>query len=350
MFNKVKPVRSVPLKTIENELIVNSKAGLTSCLLQAEDVLLFGSNGINPQESEVLELHELAKKYFKVVNWTESKVSSIAQNPQIIADISKVLIDDNQKWWTSEIGLELGSPSTLDGPIFKDMIKPFNSKTWKKAVMDSARIMAESKLLPTYTLVVNLPVETEDDINCMADMVERLRQFPSFIIPVIFVPLSSSLSSDSDTKEISPPQQELVGLCFKHDLKWAKNFLDEYFESKFASWFLKDTLKLYIPSEQISNLRNPINDLKNKLGNQENRESEYQKFLIRYPWVIGAQYVAIQSHTKLNDVNIPDFTAVRARDNLNDIIEIKQPFLRLFEEMETLAQSLMQHGIKRKNI
>ncbi len=66
------------------------------------------------------------------------------------------------------------------------------------------------------------------------------------------------------------------------------------------------------------------------LAANENRESEYQAFFTQYPWVLGAQHRSVQSHTRLDDANIPDFSAVRARDDARDILEIKPPFLPLF--------------------
>ncbi len=59
-------------------------------------------------------------------------------------------------------------------------------------------------------------------------------------------------------------------------------------------------------------------------------ESEYQSLLEENPWMFGATYDKIDSHIKMDDKDIPDFTGIRVRDNFRDIIEIKQPFLKIF--------------------
>lgn len=48
--------------------------------------------------------------------------------------------------------------------------------------------------------------------------------------------------------------------------------------------------------------------------------------------MLGAQYSRIEPHKKFDDRNIPDFTAVRTRDDFRDIIEIKHPFAACFKQ------------------
>ncbi len=85
-----------------------------------------------------------------------------------------------------------------------------------------------------------------------------------------------------------------------------------------------------IPPTQVTNLEEPVQKLRKLLTEGIEAESEYQELMSSYPWVFGAQYSSIQSHTSLDDENVPDFSAVRTRDNFRDIIEIKSPFQKLF--------------------
>lgn len=87
-----------------------------------------------------------------------------------------------------------------------------------------------------------------------------------------------------------------------------------------------------IPPEQITDLERPVNELNGLLSNGETNESKYQELIQKYPWILGAQYSAVQSHTILNDENIPDFTGVRVHDYYRDIFEIKSPFIPLFRQ------------------
>jgi hypothetical protein len=73
-----------------------------------------------------------------------------------------------------------------------------------------------------------------------------------------------------------------------------------------------------------------LRDLRSLLGSGDEKESSYQAYLERYPWVLGGHYSAVQAHERFNDENIPDFSGVRLRDGSRDIIEIKSPSLVLF--------------------
>ena len=94
----------------------------------------------------------------------------------------------------------------------------------------------------------------------------------------------------------------------------------------------EEALKLLktLQANEISDLDKPVHELKELLEGEERNESKYQKWIQRYPWVLGLQYESVQSHRKLDDENIPDFTGVRVNNKNRDIFEIKQPFLPIF--------------------
>ena len=75
-----------------------------------------------------------------------------------------------------------------------------------------------------------------------------------------------------------------------------------------------------------------LDKLKVLLKQKVDVEASYQELLEEHPWMLGGQYSEVRRHAKLDDARIPDFTALRCYDKFNDIIEIKQPFLRLFRE------------------
>ncbi|MCP5555903.1 MAG: Shedu anti-phage system protein SduA domain-containing protein [Verrucomicrobiales bacterium] len=59
-------------------------------------------------------------------------------------------------------------------------------------------------------------------------------------------------------------------------------------------------------------------------------EARYQELLASAPWMLGNSYSLLARHQKMDDSNIPDFTALRAYDECHDVVELKQPFLKLF--------------------
>jgi len=86
-----------------------------------------------------------------------------------------------------------------------------------------------------------------------------------------------------------------------------------------------------IKPESLDSLDAAVKRLEYLLENQIGDESEYQSLLEENPWMLGAEYEAIDPHRALDDRNIPDFTGVRVHDKYRDIIEIKSPFLPLFQ-------------------
>ncbi len=87
-----------------------------------------------------------------------------------------------------------------------------------------------------------------------------------------------------------------------------------------------------IPSNQIDDLEKPLIEIKDLLNSQDNKESNYHKWLQKHYWVFGLGYKLIESHKNLDDKRIPDFTGIRVYDDFRDIFEIKSPFINLFQK------------------
>jgi hypothetical protein len=93
-----------------------------------------------------------------------------------------------------------------------------------------------------------------------------------------------------------------------------------------------DELLRTIPSNQIDELEKPLIEIKELLNSQNNKESNYHKWLQKYYWIFGFDYKLIESHKNLDDKRIPDFTGIRVYDDFRDIFEIKPPFIPLFQK------------------
>jgi Domain of unknown function (DUF4263) len=88
---------------------------------------------------------------------------------------------------------------------------------------------------------------------------------------------------------------------------------------------------------RIDQMKSNLDLLVDLLAEKNEHESAYQELLTNAPWILGASYSELTRHKKLDDLNIPDFTALRAYDNCRDIIELKQPFLSLFRKNGTFS-------------
>ncbi len=81
---------------------------------------------------------------------------------------------------------------------------------------------------------------------------------------------------------------------------------------------------------RLEGMKRALDRLVDLLADQCDDEAAYQELLSSAPWMLGTSYRELLRHQKMDDSNIPDFTAIRAYDECHDVIELKQPFLRLF--------------------
>ncbi|MEM2672627.1 MAG: hypothetical protein QXF20_03430, partial [Candidatus Hadarchaeales archaeon] len=84
---------------------------------------------------------------------------------------------------------------------------------------------------PCSTLVMGLPGETPEDVERTRELVERLKEFKSLIVPLFFVPLSF-LSGERffTAKDMREEHWKLYAACLKHDFKWIKELARDHFK------------------------------------------------------------------------------------------------------------------------
>ena len=90
---------------------------------------------------------------------------------------------------------------------------------------------------------------------------------------------------------------------------------------------------------RLQHMENGLSQLKQHLTDRNESESVYQELLAEHSWMLGGLYSEIKRHAALDDQRIPDFTAIRCYDDCHDIIEIKQPFLKLFRKKGGFASA-----------
>ena len=88
---------------------------------------------------------------------------------------------------------------------------------------------------------------------------------------------------------------------------------------------------------RVDAMADGFQSLRRLLSEKCEEESRYQALLESHSWMLGGTYSAVRRHRKLDDRNIPDFTATRSADSFEDIIELKQPFLDCFRSNGTLS-------------
>lgn len=228
-----RPLRWYPYEKIENEIKVNVENGISSVILHAEDVLLYGSRDVIPDMDKVIKLNEIAKQNVRCISWSHASFAAVAAKPKLIEKCSDVIIDEQQKWWGVEMGIETGSPN-LAKKIMPAKVKPFKAKEYPEIVKQSAGILNDSNVVPSCTLIIGLPEETDDDVIKTIELIDDLKNFKSLIVPLFFVPMGKLKEKDwFKGEEMSELHKELLIKCMHHDLFWAKRIMNEYFQGMY---------------------------------------------------------------------------------------------------------------------
>lgn len=241
----LRPLRWYPYEKIEKELKVNANAGVTAGILHAEDVLFYGQNGVIPDEEKQIRLHRLAKRYYKNLVWSHASFAAVASKPKLMEKLSEIILDEHQSWWGAEMGIETGSVE-LAKKIMPAKAKPFKAEEWPEIVLQGAKIMKDAHLIPSCTLITGLPEETEDDIMKTIELVDDLKDFPSLIVPLFFVPMGRLKDRDWFRKEdMSESQKELLINCLRHDVHWTREIGKIYFGKSVAHQAIKPLFSLF---------------------------------------------------------------------------------------------------------
>ncbi len=227
--------RCLPIETILKEVDVNLRFGRRP-LLHAEDVLRYKAKGFEINQPAVKELFDRVYHHpgVKAVGISHFALSSVASAPDLIEDLSAIMeVKENSEWMSGQCGIETGSPKIIRN-LMAGKAKPFSPDEWPKVVEDAFHILCKNNWVPVATLIIGLPGEEEEDTQLTIDLVKRLRDCKSLLVPLFMVGEGSlkgkaaSFSIDRSTRK----QGELFLKCWEHNLAWSDIFLKEYFVTK----------------------------------------------------------------------------------------------------------------------
>jgi len=242
----LRPLRQYPLEMVEKELRVNKACGLDRCLLHAEDILLYGADGVKPRPEPLIRLHQTARQFFKVVGWSHVSLSAVKyaeENYSLITRLSEIILQDEHDYIGVEVGIETGSPRLAE-KIMPAKAAPYPAGSWPSIVKDAFSIMHESRVVPAATIIIGMPDEKPDDLVKTLELIEELKDFRSLIIPMYFVPMGVLRNGEWYRAKPNGEQLEVMKACLKHDLRWIKDLSNWYFNK--TNPFVKISLKTVI--------------------------------------------------------------------------------------------------------
>ncbi len=227
----LRPLRFIPLEKIEKEVLVNVDNGVKRSLLHSEDVLLYYADGIKPRPEPLLKLHETVLKHVDNIAWSHASLAAIKYAEEEYGLISKImeLVSRKQDYLGVEVGIETGS-IRLAKKIMPAKTLPYDPEEWSEVVEDAFRIMHENKIIPAATLILGLPNETTDDIIKTIELIDRLKNYRSIIVPMFFVPMGMLRHKNMFLRNMLKEEHIiLMKKLLEHSLYWADDIVKKFY-------------------------------------------------------------------------------------------------------------------------
>ena len=228
-------LRHRKLEDIIHDVKVNVESGQFNICLHAEDIFQYGGTPFRPNYGKVVELFKEVRGVdgVKNIGISHAALSSIASSPKTVKEISEILGLDRRHWMGFQTGIETGSPRLMEIHMrFKPY--PFSPEDWPEVVERAFAISEDNGWVPCATLVINLPGEREEDVIRTVELVEKLRPYRSFIVPLLYVPMGESFQPSRPMHLIRDAAWyhiELYRAVWRHNMRWLKELAWDY-----SSW------------------------------------------------------------------------------------------------------------------
>ena len=225
--------RDIPIDKIveEAKICVNETR---SVILHAEDVLLYGCKDPKfiPNEEKVLKLFRAVREVSEHIGISHCSLAAVVAKPSVVEGISEIVgVGDRVNMFGVQTGLETGSERLMEMHMHGKCL-PFHPREWPEVAESAFAIMHDNRWIPAATLIVGLPGETEDDVIKTIELVERLRDYCSLIVPLIFIPMEvcALRREKTITENLKDYHYELMSVCMDHNVYWIDRLFREYFK------------------------------------------------------------------------------------------------------------------------
>ena len=138
---------------------------------------------------------------------------SVVAEPDCIIKMSEINNLSPGKWEGIQTGLETASPSLIKKhmPI---KAKPFSPEEWPQVVLDAIKLLGENYYFVINTIIIGLPGETDDDVRDTIELIKKLEDMPSIVIPLLYTDWKN-LENSITNKKMTRLQWELDYACWR---------------------------------------------------------------------------------------------------------------------------------------
>ncbi len=210
----------------------------THITLVTEDLFLYGAKEKTfvPNEETVIKLVKsvAAVPNVKAIQPSHMSLAPVVCKPNMIKQVAEVLLEHS--WYnhngkaivTGETGIETGSVRLMRKYMAGKML-PYKPEQWKEIVTQAFGILNDNDWFPLATLIVGLPDETEADVLETLSLMDDLKDFNAFYVPLFFVPLENCLLMNKQGAEydsLTKMRWEFLTKCWEYNVRiWRGTFL-----------------------------------------------------------------------------------------------------------------------------
>jgi len=231
--------RDVPLERILKEVEITVREGSSGITLVTEDLFLYGAKDkcFIPNKEAVLKLVKSVASCpgVKAIQPTHTSLAPVVCYPDMIKEVAEILIDyhwyrhGKKPFVTSEVGVETGSVRLMRKYMAGKML-PFKPEEWKEIVSEAFGIMNDNDWYPLATLIIGLPDEREEDVIETLELMDDLKDYYAFYVPVLFVPLENCMLMNkrgAELDSLSKKRWEFLTRCWEYNIRiWRDSFLE----------------------------------------------------------------------------------------------------------------------------
>jgi len=229
----------VPLERILREVEITTREGASGITLVTEDLFLYGAKDKRfiPNKEAVLKMIKsvVVCRGVKAIQPSHISLAPAVCDPSMVKEVAEVLVDYN--WYshgkkpivTSETGIETGSVRLIRKYMAGKPL-PFKPEQWKEIVSQAFGILNDNDWYPLATLIVGLPEENEEDVAETLELMDDLKGYNAFYVPLFFVPLENCLLMNrrgAELDSLSKTRWELLIRCWEYNVRiWRDTFLE----------------------------------------------------------------------------------------------------------------------------
>jgi radical SAM superfamily enzyme YgiQ (UPF0313 family) len=229
----------VPLEKIMKEVTISTAQGSDHITLITEDLFLYGAKDPRfvPNRKAVVKLCKSVADHpgVKSIQAAHMSLAPVWHDPQMIKELAEILID--KSWYsfgkqpiiTAETGIETGSPRLMKKYMGGKML-PFKPEQWQDVVTNAFGILNDNDWYPLATLIIGLPDEKEEDMLQTLELMDKLKDYNAFYVPLFFVPLENCVlmnKKGAEMDSLSKARWDFFIKCWEYNIKiWKPTFLE----------------------------------------------------------------------------------------------------------------------------